>query len=57
LDFFERLCSTFKNGGVPEDSFKLILFPLSLREKASLGENYVGETKPTMVYAQMSLLT
>jgi len=42
---------------VPEDSFKLILFPLSLREKASLGENYVGETKPTMVYAQMSLLT
>ncbi|XP_024005012.1 uncharacterized protein LOC112082145 [Eutrema salsugineum] len=30
LDCFERLCDTFRTGGVPQDSIKLILFPFSL---------------------------
>ncbi|KAG7556907.1 Zinc finger CCHC-type superfamily, partial [Arabidopsis suecica] len=38
LDSFERLCSTFRIRGVPEDSIKLILFPFSLGEKASQWE-------------------
>ncbi|CAA7021297.1 unnamed protein product [Microthlaspi erraticum] len=41
LDYFERLCSTFRICGVPEDSIKLILFPFSLGEKASQWERAI----------------
>ncbi|CAA7059637.1 unnamed protein product [Microthlaspi erraticum] len=41
LDYFERLCGTFRRAGVPEDSIKLLLFPFSLGEKASKWERAI----------------
>ncbi|CAA7028463.1 unnamed protein product [Microthlaspi erraticum] len=41
LDYFDRLCSTFRICGVPKDSIKLILFPFSLGGKASQWERAI----------------
>uniref|UniRef100_A0A1J3H0M1 Retrotransposon gag domain-containing protein n=1 Tax=Noccaea caerulescens TaxID=107243 RepID=A0A1J3H0M1_NOCCA len=41
LDYFERLCSTFRIAGMPQDSIKLILFPFSLGEKAKKWERAI----------------
>jgi len=38
LDSLDRLCSLTKINGVSEDSFKLRIFPFSLRDKAHLWE-------------------
>jgi len=39
LDSFDRICGLTKINGVTEDMFKLRLFPFSLGDKASLGED------------------
>ncbi|CAA7018894.1 unnamed protein product [Microthlaspi erraticum] len=41
LNYFKRLCGTFRLAGVPEDSIKLLLFPFSLGEKASKWERAI----------------
>lgn len=41
LDNFDRLCRTVKINGIPEDIFKLTLFPLSLGDKAHSWEKNV----------------
>ena len=35
LSTFLRICNTVKTNGVPPDSYKLMLFPFSLRDKAT----------------------